>query len=454
MPIAAVPRYLGTDFREASPGLRFGMLLPIWTTRQDQETEVRKRAQARSREGQEVAAQLDSEGMDAVIATLRQRQRNRLPGLWDKNDFAARSAWNDIKALSQSDKDRMKAIAERQAELAKNLPKESLFLNDATAVAPFTTGLGNEHPLENGFSFLNPYGLPYLPGSGVKGVLRQAARELAGGEWGDSHGWDEEKRYALPASFEEEPIRLSMFDILFGRESGGGETDHFRGTLVFWDVIPQIKGNSLMVEIMTPHQGHYYQEKAFMGSASPHESGQPNPISFLTVPPGSGFVFHVQCDLARLSRLVPDLAAADRWKTLLDAAFNHAFDWLGFGAKTAVGYGQMKRKNGNAQTVHDVLSADKTSDSVAGSAASCLPDKLVWENAVLTWNPGSQTLSAICDAKRKAEAKLGMDRSMVSEEFITRMKKKKTIRANVTVVQMGNAFRIVEVDLPMEKPSA
>lgn len=33
MPIAAVPGYLGQDFSSASPGLRFGMYLPIWTDR-------------------------------------------------------------------------------------------------------------------------------------------------------------------------------------------------------------------------------------------------------------------------------------------------------------------------------------------------------------------------------------------------------------------------------------
>ena len=105
---------------------------------------------------------------------------------------------------------------------------------------------------------------------------------------------------------------------------------------MFWDVIPQIKGDSLTVEIMTPHQSHYYQN-----GATPHESGQPNPISFLTVPPKSGFVFHVQCDLAHLDRIAPALAANGLWKTLLEAAFTHAFKWLGFGAKTAVGYGAM-----------------------------------------------------------------------------------------------------------------
>ena len=30
MAIAAVPAYLGKDFSQASPGLRFGMYLPLW----------------------------------------------------------------------------------------------------------------------------------------------------------------------------------------------------------------------------------------------------------------------------------------------------------------------------------------------------------------------------------------------------------------------------------------
>ena len=48
------------------------------------------------------------------------------------------------------------------------------------------------------------------------------------------------------------------------------------------------------------------------------------------------------CDQAHLERLAPDLAHDLRWQTLLTAAFEHAFEWLGFGAKTAVGYGAMQ----------------------------------------------------------------------------------------------------------------
>lgn len=337
MPIAAVPIYLGQDFSSASPGLRFGMYLPIWTNRADQEQEVNSRAGKKSREGFEVQDLLHAQGMNATIAELCQRERNPLPGLWEQNDFAARHAWGKIVPLTRSDRATMRALAQRQAHAAQTAP--GMFTLEATASAPFTTGLGNEHPLENGFAFLNPYGLPYLPGSGIKGVLRQAARELASGDWGESHGWGQEKIHLLGQT------ELSVIDVLFGRESADGDSEHVRGALSFWDAIPQIPGDSLAVDIMTPHQSHYYQQKTERksgSSASPHDSGAPNPISFLTLPPKTAFTFHVACDTIRLELLAPDLAHDSRWQALLGAAFEHAFEWLGFGAKTAVGYGAMQ----------------------------------------------------------------------------------------------------------------
>ena len=342
MPIAAVPSYLGQDFSSASPGLRFGMYLPIWTNRADQEHEVNSRASKKSREAFEVQDMLQAQGMNATIATLRQRERNPLPDLWDKNDFAARHAWEKVLRLTANDKATMRALAARQSHTAQSTP-HTLTL-DAIATAPFTTGLGNEHPLENGFAFLNPYGLPYLPGSGVKGVLRQAARELTSGDWGDPQGWDAGTIHLLERRGHA-TIQLSIIDVLFGRETPDGDGDHVRGALSFWDALPQIPGDTLAVDIMTPHQSHYYQKRQDRksgDSTSPHDSGAPNPISFLTLPPGTGFAFHVVCDQAHLERLAPDLAHDLRWQTLLTAAFEHAFEWLGFGAKTAVGYGAMQ----------------------------------------------------------------------------------------------------------------
>ncbi len=339
MSVAALPKYLGQqNLSTASPGMRFGMYLPIWSDRQDLERELNSRARRRSREGREISEYLAANGMDATIVWLQRRQRNPLPHLWDKNSFAAKNAWQRIIELNDDDRKAVEALNARQQALASATADVLSF--SARSTAPFATGLGNEHPLENGFAFLWPYGLPYLPGSGVKGVLRQAARELIAGQWGDST-WND--GIIAEINDNNERIVLTALDLLFGLESEDRQTQHFRGVLSFWDVVPEIRGNKLMVEIMTPHQTHYYAN-----GRQPHDSGQPTPISFLSVPPGSGFSFHVQCDLPRLQRLAPPLAEDERWQTLLQEAFEHAFDWLGFGAKTTMGYGTMDTASTNS----------------------------------------------------------------------------------------------------------
>ena len=322
MPIPALPEYLGQqDLSTASPGMRFGMYLPIWTARIDQEQQIKKMAAAKSPQGRELAEILEEQGMEAAIDHAK-RARGRFPGLWEKNDHAAHEAWRKVAQLAHDDQQRVNALVERQAAIAAALgDDEALFVIDAQSTAPFTTGLGNEHPLENGFAFLWPYGLPYLPGSGVKGVLRQAARELAGvskaAQWDVRSDWTEAAILALFGSEDSKEAR--------------------RGALSFWDVIPRIAGDHLSIEVMTGHQSHYY-----MKGQTPHESGQPIPVYFLTVPPKSGFTFHVLCDRPFLRDFAPELAENDRWKALLRQAFEHAFEWLGFGAKTAVGYGAME----------------------------------------------------------------------------------------------------------------
>lgn len=319
MPIAAIPEYLGKDFATASPGLRFGMYLPLWGTNQ------------RSKELLWSTHDIAYEVRGQQLQEREVKKENKVTAL------------QQACALSAADKQIGKAMFQRQNQIFDHLPPAQAMRLHATAVAPFTTGLGNEHPLENGFAFLNPYGLPYLAGSGVKGVLRTAAKERASGQW-ESQEWQhaEDPRHEVHNKQGQRLFDASDLDVLFGSEALDGE-NHLRGVLSFWDVIPQIEGNSLMVEIMTPHQSHYYQDKDVAGSNSPHDSGSPNPISFFTVPPKSQFAFHVVCDSARLEHLAPDLANNDRWKALLTEAFEHAFAWLGFGAKTSVGYGAMDR---------------------------------------------------------------------------------------------------------------
>ncbi len=463
MPVPAVPAYLnrilsghgGSSW--ASPALRFGLLLPIWTSRQDQETEVQKRAAAKSREGEKIRQILASQGMDHVIEWLVGEKR--LSGLWEKNDFGARSAWQRVAQLTPDDKARMRALADRQKALWQKVSRAQALRLEAVATAPFTTGLGNEHPLENGFAFLNPYGLPYLPGSGVKGVLRQAAGELARGLWGDSKGWSEELCYDWPLKrdCDRPPPKLSMLDVLFGRETPEGEREHLRGALVFWDAIPQIAGDGLLVEIMTPHYTHYYQQKKKDVKeqqprlSPPHDSGQPNPICFLTVPPGSRFVFHVTCDVRRLERIAEDLAREELWKKLLVSAFEHAFQWLGFGAKTAVGYGAMRLTEQAAATSSQVGTAGQAPPARLAEgppAASVVPGaEKIWDGATLKFNPSDRSIQATLGRQttaplrgRDAEALL----NALGAERADKLRARKSLaNVRVKVEQLGNLVKLL-----------
>ena len=347
MAIAAVPAYLGKDFSLASPGLRFGMYLPLWgVDRQTNELVWETRDYKYELRGQD-------------------RIERRLPH--ENKSDALRQAL----VLTASDIQRMRAVSARQTALAVPLLAQGQLLAlDAQATAPFTTGLGNEHPLENGFAFLNPYGLPYLPGSGVKGVLRQAARELESGDWGVAHGWTED-----------------AITHLFGLESDDGDKNHQRGALMFWDVLPQLAGDSLQVDVMTPHQGHYFQQRSDArsgDSVTPHDSGQPNPINFLTVPPGSRFSFYVQCNLPFLRKHAPALADGGRWEALVQAALEHAFAWLGFGAKTAVGYGAMTQDTEAQQrreAARAVAIAKAAAEGEKARLATLGPEDRAWAEA-------------------------------------------------------------------------
>jgi CRISPR-associated protein Cmr6 len=399
MPIAAVPNYLGKDFSQASPGQRFGMYLPLWG--------VNQRTQ-----------QLLWETHDITYEVRGQRAEEREVKKENKV-----TALEQATVLNAADKKLNKALLTKQFQAFATVAETDGLCLHAEATAPFTTGLGNEHPLENGFAFLNPYGLPYLPGSGVKGVLRQAANELASGQWGDSdwgHSKDNNKRHEVLDRQGKHLFDASDIDVLFGSMAEQGE-DHLRGVLSFWDVIPQIKGERLMVEIMTPHQSHYYQGesgKKTGGSASPHDSGSPIPISFLTVPPGSNFAFHVVCDCAQLARLAPDLATSDRWKTMLTEAFEHAFAWMGFGAKTAVGYGAFERNTKAEKILAEQQAKTLTQAAQQAKLASMSPQQQLIEAfvqacqrkvEVMGTNSKKEKPNAEMHAKARALAKAALE---------------------------------------------
>jgi CRISPR-associated protein Cmr6 len=166
----------------------------------------------------------------------------------------------------------------------------------------FVTGLGREHPIENGFAWHPTLGTPYLPGSSVKGLVRAWAEQ-----WAD-------------------PKPLKDIKRIFGSESKD-DRDFRAGSVVFLDALPT-KPVRLKADVMTPHYGPYYQDPE--GNTPPADWYSPNPIPFLVVAAGASFLFGI---LPRREKDSSDCKKAREW-------LKEALEGIGAGAKTAVGYGR------------------------------------------------------------------------------------------------------------------
>ena len=388
--IAALPNYIAsgsnTAFQDAAPGHKF---LGYFRNYQDSDGRAFDPYKGKAR----------------LVAPLPQPgPQNREEQKKLKTEFD--DVLNEVCKIPASSIGQIAALRSRQQALIAHYGPNACRIS-TTSTAPFATGLGNEHPIENGFAFLTPYGLPYLAGSGVKGILRRAMQELR------DDGVD---------AFTSEAINA-----LFGPEIINQPQDAQRGALDFWDVFPNPAGGRLVVEIMTPHHGGYYQK-----DETPHDSGAPVPVSFLAVPAKSQFDFHVVCQPRRLSA-----SLQNQWRALLDRAFQHAFEWVGFGAKTSVGYGAMAAIATQAPTRPP---SDGTSNAQTASGTS--PAAQVWPTAKLTLNPSTGEIKASFDGKTTAGLK-GPDadrlRTELGEERANKLKKNKELKGiSVAIEQQGN----------------
>ena len=175
----------------------------------------------------------------------------------------------------------------------------------------FITGMGREHPLENGFAWHHTLGVPYLPGSSVKGVLRAWDRESQGKMIQDKNGNDQWKESAQT-------------------ETTFGSPDNGVGHFIVLDMLP-LEPTQLVVDIMTPHYGAYYQE-----GETPGDWISPVPITFLAVEANQSW------QLAILPGPSHRTVSDDDLSRLHNDLFE-ALAWLGAGAKTAVGYGRFEK---------------------------------------------------------------------------------------------------------------
>ncbi len=160
------------------------------------------------------------------------------------------------------------------------------------------TGIGASSSLEVGMILHHIYGIPYIPSSSIKGLLRYYLKKV-------------------------KPTSDLDVNVLLGYSNGDNAA---KGKIVFLDAFPE-PGFQISVDIMNNHYQDYY-----MGDLPPADWMDPNPIKFLTVRDAS-FVFRMFADKTDVDKSTLEKVAQ---------ALSQALTELGIGAKTAVGYGRLR----------------------------------------------------------------------------------------------------------------
>jgi len=226
--------------------------------------------------------------------------------------------------------------------MLKELEKQNykVFFYPFTSRSRLIIGLGSIHPLETSITLHHIFGIPYIPGSALKGVCRMVAFWELAQNFGVIE--DERKLQELQKKFYGELVdnndknkEILKYQLLFGAQN-------FKGLLLFLDAYPEISGDGKLfdLDVMNVHYPKYYS-----GNEPPADWQNPNPIFFLTVKEGIVFNFYVLFDEFRFNRLkkdkseltsvLEDLNIENEVKSLLKQALQN----FGIGAKTSLGYG-------------------------------------------------------------------------------------------------------------------
>ncbi|MEF3272799.1 MAG: type III-B CRISPR module RAMP protein Cmr6 [Chloroflexus sp.] len=242
-------------------------------------------------------------GRRQVLDTVKAIPGSTNAGLWFDRYFDARydtaAKSNLMKSTAQLAVtkdyrifyDRYRAALEAQAGVQ---------LAFADVQSRFIVGLGNQGVAETGITLHHTYGVPYIPGSALKGLTSAYAHlYLSGDNWrkgGADHA------------------------IIFG-------TVDMSGYITFFDAL-YVPGSAkkdcpLVQDVVTGHHPSYYVGPH---PTPPADWDSPNPVPFLTATGRYLIAVAGPSDWAQTALLILGMALRD----------------LGIGAKTAAGYGRMQ----------------------------------------------------------------------------------------------------------------
>ncbi len=170
---------------------------------------------------------------------------------------------------------------------------------EAKTMGRLAVNLGAEGVLETSIALHRTYGIPYIPGSALKGL---AAHYVI--KYQDKTDWGRESK---------------AFKALFGDTSTAGYVNFYDALYV-----PDSGHNrkALWADIITVHHPDYYQS----GNTPPADWDSPTPIPFLTA----------------TGKFLIALSGPDKWVNAAFEILELALAREGIGAKTSSGYGRMQ----------------------------------------------------------------------------------------------------------------
>lgn len=192
-------------------------------------------------------------------------------------------------------------------------------------------GLGNSHPLENGLLWHPTLGVPYFQGSTVKGLAKALMEK-----WGADPQLIKRWFGSVNASTSKTANFAKMFGMPLTEELTKQLDEQSIGAFIFLDAVP-IQPVMLKQTIMTPHYSDWYQKgdtNPLDKDVQPGDWHSPVPVNFLAVEKAV-MQFAV---LPRLGSNVSD-DELEQVSNVITMALEH----LGIGAKTATGYGRMRK---------------------------------------------------------------------------------------------------------------
>ncbi|KPL86189.1 type III-B CRISPR module RAMP protein Cmr6 [Herpetosiphon geysericola] len=198
-----------------------------------------------------------------------------------------------------------------------SLNQPDIICREAIVQGRMIVGLGNASPIETSICLHHTYGVPYIPGSAIKGLVAAYARQQLGDDWAKGSETQPENP-------------LNAYQTMFGHPSSAGY-------LTFFDAlyIPN-SSQPLAIDVMTPHHMNYQQGGSLQ---APTDFDSPNPVAFLSAT--GSYLFAI--------------GGEEAWVTAAFAILEKALQEYGIGAKTSSGYGRLKLEPPPRDTNQDAL---------------------------------------------------------------------------------------------------